>query len=66
MLSWIDNLFLIMMKLNMFVRDYMLAINGERETDGGVLFLLGNRSTAFQTQLDMMGRDPHAAISAHS
>lgn len=34
MLSWIDNLFLIMMKLNMFVRDYMLAINGERERDG--------------------------------
>lgn len=53
-----------MIKLNMFGRDYMLAINGE--TNGGVLFLLGNRSTAFQTQLDVMGHDPHAAVSAHS
>lgn len=43
----------------------MLAISKERETDEGVCFLLGNGSTAFQTQLDMMGRDPHAAVSAH-
>lgn len=45
----------------------MLAINGERERDNeGFLFLLENRLTAFQTQLDMMGCDPHTAVSAHS
>lgn len=29
-----DNLFLIMMKLNMLGRDYTLAINGERQMKG--------------------------------
>lgn len=43
MLSWIDNLFLIMMKLNMFVRDYMLAINGERERDGRGFVFVGKQ-----------------------
>lgn len=70
MLNWIKNLFLIIRKLNMFGKNYMQAIKGdrkrEREMDNRVLFLLGNRSTAFQTQLDMMGCDPHAAVSAHS
>lgn len=34
------------------------AINGGRERAKGFC-LSGNRSTAFQTLLDVMGRDPH-------